>query len=372
MDGIKHDTHNTRKSKSKNMSKNMRREIRIGTKIVGDGHPCFVIAEIGMNHNGDLALAKQIIDAAIHAGVDAIKFQMFTAETLVTQDAQTYGNEDGHLPKYQQEMYKKYELSKEQYITLRTYCETKNILFFASVFDEYNADMLEAVGTCAYKIASCDLTHLPLLRHIARKGKPIIMSTGMATLDEVHDAVNAITSEGNDDIVLLHCISSYPAQIAKSNLRVIETLRENFPYPIGYSDHTPGGVSAVAAITLGASVVEKHLTTSKKIPGVDHHLSMEPHEMREMIENIHLIEQGLGTGEKIVTEAEQETRIMARRSIIAKADIPAGAVIVPEMLVIKRPGTGMAPKMLPIVLGKRTAVLIKRDTLINEKMLAGK
>jgi len=346
------------------------KEIPLGSsRFIGGNHPCIVVAEIGMNHNGELKLARQMIDSAKDCGADAVKFQIFTAEKLVTKGAKTYGAIKDHLPEYQQEMYKKYELAEDEYRALRDYCDEKGILFLASVFDEENADLLERVGTCAYKIASCDITHLPMLRYIARKNKPIILSTGMSTLDEVRDAVEAIKSEGNEQIVLTHCISSYPAEIDKSNLRAITTLKEEFGLPVGYSDHTPGEVSAISAVTLGAKLIEKHFTTDKSLPGVDHHLSMDPKDMKQMIDDIHLIEPGLGTGEKVVTEAEKETRAMARRSIISKTDIPAGTTISKEMLIIKRPGTGIAPKYLDRVVGKIAVKDIGAEVLISEEML---
>ena len=241
-------------------------------------------------------------------------------------------------------MYKKYELKEEEYKELKEYCSQKGVLFFASVFDEDNADMLERIGTCAYKIASCDISHIPLLKHISKKRKPIIMSTGMSTIEEVKEAVEAITSEGNKQIVLTHCVSSYPAEIEESNLKVITTLKKEFGFPVGYSDHTPGWISAIAAVALGAKVIEKHFTIDKKLPGVDHHLSMDPKEMKEMVNNIRVIEKGLGDGKKIITKAEIETRKMARRSVIAKVDIQKGMIITESMIVIKRPGTGIAAK----------------------------
>ncbi len=347
--------------------KNDMQHLKIADRVVGNG-PTFIIAEIGMNHNGEVRLAKEIIKAAHNCGCDAAKFQMFTAEKLVTKNAKTYGNL-GHLPEYQQEMYRKYELTKEQYRELKKYCDELGMIFFASVWDEENADLLEEVGGACFKLGSADITHLPLLKHIARKGKPVIMSTGMATLEEIHQAVDTITSEKNNQLILLHCISGYPTKVEESNLKMISALQKEFPFIVGFSDHTPGPFSSVAAVVLGAKVIEKHFTLDKTLPGVDHHLSMDVSEMKTMVEHIRLVEKALGDGEFKLTEAEQETRKMARRSIFANCFIPRGTRIKPEMLVIKRPGTGLSPKYLPHLVGKTSSLDIGEDTLLSPEML---
>jgi N-acetylneuraminate synthase/N,N'-diacetyllegionaminate synthase len=343
-------------------------ELRIGNRVIGPNSPCFIIAEIGMNHNGDVELAKKTIDAAADAGADAVKFQMFTAEKLVTKDAVTYGAVKGHLPKYQQEMYKKYELTKEQYDELKRHADRRGVVFFASVWDEENADLLEQVGGEVFKVGSADITHLPMLDHIARKQKPIILSTGMSTMDEIREAVDAIKKH-HAKLALLHCISSYPAKAEDAHLRSMQTLGKEFGCPVGFSDHTPGVVVDVTAVALGAKIIEKHFTIDKQLPGVDHHLSLDPKELREMVDAIRLVESTLGRSEKHVTAAEQETRRMARRSVIAKVDIPAGTVITKDMLVVKRPGTGLAPKLLHSLIGKKSAVAIPADTVLQEGMI---
>jgi N,N'-diacetyllegionaminate synthase len=349
------------------MERNM--EINIAGHKVGEGNPTFIIAEIGMNHNGNMELAKEMIQEAAKCGCDAAKFQIFTADKLVTKNARTYGNEKGHLPDFQQEMYRKHELTKEQYVQLKEYCDEMGLVFFGSVWDEDNADLLEDVGGACYKVGSVDITHLPMLKHIANKGKPIILSTGMATLQEIEEAVEVIKEAGNEQMVLLHCISGYPTKIEDSNLRFIETLRKSFPYPIGFSDHTPGSFSSVGAVTLGAKVIEKHFTTDKGLPGVDHHLSMDIKEMTKMVEQIRLMEKARGSGEHVLTDAEQETIKMARRSVVARRKISAGSVITKDMLVIKRPGTGMKPKEILRVIGMVADRDIKEDTVLQEEML---
>jgi len=337
-------------------------EIKIKDKIIGDGHPTFIIAEIGMNHNGDLKLAKKIIRAAAKAGADAAKFQIFTAEKLVTKDAETYGNQDGHLPKYQQEMYKKHEFTKEQYRQLKKYCDKLGLVFFASVWDEENADLLEDVGGEIFKFGSMDITHLPLLEHVAKKDKPIMLSTGMSTIDEVKEAVEVITRH-TDKLMLLHCVSAYPAKAEDANMRSMLQLKQ-FGFPIGFSDHTPDVLTDTVAVALGANIIEKHFTVDKKLPGVDHHLSLNPKEMKRMVDEIRLTEKMLGSQEKIITESEKETRMMARRSVIARVDIPQGTKITNEMLIIKRPGTGLHPRELHNIIGKKAKKHIKEDELI--------
>jgi N,N'-diacetyllegionaminate synthase len=342
------------------------KEIKIKNKIIGPGHPTFIIAEIGMNHNGDVELGKKMIDAAVECGCDAAKFQIFTAEKLVTKDARTYGNEDGHLPDYQQEMYKKHELSKQQWSELKKHCDKKSIIFFASAWDEDNVDLLNDIGGAIFKFGAADITHLPMLEYAAKKKKPIMLSTGMSTIDEVEEAVKTITKY-NDQLILLHCVSAYPAKAEDANMLSMLSLKK-FGFPIGFSDHTPDVLTDTVAVALGANVIEKHFTTDKKIPGVDHHLSFNPEEMKRMVKEIRLVEKMLGSEEKIITDSEKETRMMARRSVIARVHIPKGTAISKEMLIIKRPGTGLAPKEIYNIIGKKALENIKEDELLTREM----
>lgn len=339
--------------------------VSIGGRRIGGNNPCFLIAEIGMNHNGDVELAKKLILAAKEAGADAAKFQIFIAEKLVTKLAKTYGNEKGHLPPYQQEMYKKHELTESQYKELKSYCDKLGIIFFASVWDEDSADLLERVGGELFKIGSADLTYIPLLRHVAKKGRPIILSTGMATTDEIHEAVDTIKSYGNNNILLLHCVSGYPTKIEDANILVIETLKQEFDFPLGLSDHTETILSSILAVALGAKVIEKHFTIDKKLPGVDHHLSLDPEQFKDLVVNVRLAEKALGTKEKRVLAAEKETRGLARRSIVACENIPQGTVISDGMVTCKRPGGGIQPKYIDSIIGKRAKRDIKEDEVIS-------
>jgi N,N'-diacetyllegionaminate synthase len=341
--------------------------IKIGNKLIGEGHPTFIIAEIGMNHNGDINLAKKIIKAAKDAGADAAKFQIFTAEKLVTKEAETYGNEDGHLPKYQQEMYKKYEFSREKWREIKNYCDNIGIIFFASVWDEGNADLLEELGTSVFKISGMEITNFPLLEYIAKKKLPIILSTGMSTIKEVKEGLDVI-KKFNDQLILLHCIQAYPAKAEDANLLSMVSLREKFGFPIGFSDHTPDILTDTMAVALGANVLEKHFTIDKKLPGVDHHLSFDPAQMKKMVKEVRLVEKMLGSREKIVTESEKEARMMARKSVVANTIIPKGTIINKDMLAIKRPGTGLAPKEIYNIVGKKALKNIKEDELLSKDM----
>ena len=345
----------------------MVKKITVQNIIIGENYPTFIIAEIGMNHNGDVELGKKIIKAAVECGCDAAKFQIFTAEKLVTNDAETYGNEDGHLPKYQQAMYKKHELSKSQWIELKKYCDELGIIFFASAWDEENVDLLEEIGGAMIKFGAADITHLPLLEYAAQKRKPIIISTGMSTIEETDEAIKTITAH-TDDIVILHCVSAYPAKAEDANLRSMLSLKK-YGFPIGFSDHTPGILADTVAVALGANVIEKHFTIDKKIPGIDHHLSLNPEEMKRMVDEIRQVEKMLGSSEKIVTESEKETRMMARRSIISNCYIPKGVILTKEMIVIKRPGYGIHPREYNKIIGKRACQDIKADTLLTLDML---
>lgn len=322
-----------------------------------------------MNHNGDINLARKTIEAAKDAGADAVKFQIFTAEKLISRETKTYGVKDKGMPDTQLEMYKRFELTKDEYKGLEKLTKSLGLLFFASVFDEENADLAEDIGVELYKIASCDITHIELIKHIAKKDKPMVLSTGMSSLEEIKDAVAAIEEEGNNKIILLHCVSNYPAELEECNLRAIDTLKEEFDFPIGYSDHTLGILAPVVAVALGSSMIEKHFTLDKNLQGVDHYLSAEPKEFREMVEKIRTTEKSLGSGIKKPTRSETETKKLARRSIIARVNIPKGTVIARDMLIIKRPGTGLAPKHIGEIMGRKAKEDISEDEIISLEKL---
>ena len=341
--------------------------VKIAGRLIGEGKPCFIIAEAGVNHNGDVNLAKKLIDVARKAGADAVKFQTFSTEELVTAGAEKarYQRETTGADGAQFEMLQKLELGPGDFKKLSVYAREKDIIFLSSPFDKGSADLLDNLGVPAFKVPSGEITNFPLLKYIARKKKPVILSTGMSTLDEIKEAVEIIRREGSKEIVLLHCVSCYPARVEDMNLKVMETLRRTFGLPVGLSDHTVGIYIPVAAVALGACVIEKHFTLDKKLPGPDHQASLEPGELREMVKAIRDVEKALGDGLKRLTDEEEANKKAARRSLVAGVDIPAGAVITEEMLDIKRPGTGLEPRFINSVIGKKAKKKIASGEVIT-------
>jgi len=339
-------------------------KIKINDRIVGDGEPCFIIAEAGVNHNGDVELAKKLIDVTEEAKVDAIKFQTFKTENVVTKDAPKadYQIKNTDSNKSQYKMLKELELKEEDFKELYRYARKKGIIFLSTPFDFESADFLDELGIPAFKISSTDLTNLPFLEYVAEKGKPVILSTGMGTLGEIEDAINTIKNTGDNEIVLLHCITNYPADFESLNLRAIQTLREAFKLPVGFSDHSLGIYAPLVAVALGAVVIEKHFTLDKNLPGPDHKASLDTRELKEMVKWIRLTEKSLGDGIKKPTPEEEEIKKVARRSIVTKVNIPKGTVITEEMITFKRPGTGLSPKYYKEIIGKRA----RRDINIDE------
>lgn len=341
--------------------------IRIGDRWVGPGHPCFIIAEAGVNHNGDLDLARRLVDAAAAAGADAVKFQTFRAERVVSRGAPKaeYQKATTSPDESQLEMLRRLELSPEAHRELAGYARERGILFLSTPHDQESIDLLADLGVPAFKVGSGDLTNLPYLRHLARKGRPILLSTGMATLGEVEEALAVIFAEGNREVVLLHAVSSYPAPPEDCNLRAMGTLAAAFRVPVGFSDHTLGLEVALAAVALGACVIEKHLTLDRSLPGPDHKASLEPEEFRAMVEGIRRVERALGDGVKRPAPSEENTRVVARKSLVAATEIPPGTRIRPEMVAVKRPGTGLPPRCLDAILGRETRRGIPADQPIT-------
>jgi len=340
--------------------------MKIGARLIGEGEPCFIIAEAGVNHNGDIGLAKELIDAAKKAGADAVKFQTFKAENLVTENAEMAEYQKKNLGKKESQlkMLKKYELNYNDFKRLKRYCDKKGIIFLSTPHSEDAVDFLEPLVP-AYKIGSGDLTNLPFLEKIAQKKKPIILSTGMAMLDEVREAVKVIKKHGNNKIILLHCTTNYPCPIEEVNLKTMLTLKREFRLPVGYSDHTLGILVPIMAVAMGAQVLEKHFTLNKNLPGPDHKTSLEPDELREMVKKVREAEKALGDGIKKPTKSEEKIKKIVRKSIVAKNDIPGDAVITEDMLIIKRPGIGIKPKYLNKIIGKKAKKDIKKDSLIK-------
>ena len=330
----------------------------------------FIIAEAGVNHNGSIALAKQLIDVAAEAGADAVKFQTFVAEEVVSNDAPKaeYQKQTTDPSESQLDMIKKLELSKEEHQELMNYAKIKNIMFLSTPFDKRSVDMLVELGVPLIKISSGEITNHPFLKYIAKKGLPIILSTGMSTLEEVGDSISVIKGAGCTNLTLLHCTSNYPARVEDCNLLAMKTIAHTFDFPVGYSDHTPGIYVPLAATAMGACVIEKHFTLDKNLPGPDHMASLEPDELEEMVRGIRLVEKALGSPVKAPVESELEVRDVARKSIVAKVDISAGTVIIEDMLAYKRPDVGVSPKDVDQIIGQVPISEIKKDSLINFEM----
>lgn len=346
--------------------------ISIVDRQIATDMPCFVIAEVGVNHNGRMDLARDLVDAAVGAGADAVKFQTFKAENLATGDAPkaAYQRSSTGDVESQSEMLRRLELSYDQFRELHEYCRARSILFLSTPFDEEAADFLDGLGVPAFKVASGEITNLPLLTHIARKGKPVLLSTGMSYLGEVEHAVQAIRGTGNNSLALFHCSGNYPTAAEDVNLRAMQTLSAVFGVPVGYSDHTLGIEVALAAVALGACMIEKHLTLDRLLPGPDHQASIETAEFRALVKGIRRIEMSLGDGFKVPTARELETASIARRSLVAARDIPAGTILTDELIVIKRPGTGLPPSLKPFLIGRATRVGIRAGDLIGLEMLS--
>lgn len=323
-------------------------EIRLGEKAVGGNAPVLIIAEAGVNHNGDLELAYRLVDTAVQAGADAVKFQTFRADRVASAAApkaayqqRTTGSAESQL-----DMLRRLELSHDAHRKLQAYCGSRGILFLSTPFDTESADLLDDLGVPAFKIGSGEITNLPFLEHIAAKQKPVILSTGMAYLGEVDAAVRAVRAAGCDRLILLHATSNYPADPADANLRAMQTLAAAFRVPVGYSDHTPGIEVPLAAVAMGACVLEKHFTLDRNMPGPDQAASLEPGDLCAMVAAVRKVEAALGDGIKAPAASEENTRMIARRSLAAAIDIPCGAVLEPCMLAAVRPATGLPPTLL--------------------------
>jgi len=332
-------------------------KIRI-EKTIGENSPCFIIAEAGINHDGDINKAKQLIDQAALAGADAVKFQTHLSEKEMLKNAFTADYVGDSLF----DLLKRVELSKQDHIELKNYAEQKGIMFISTPFSKEAADLLEEIGVNVFKIGSGEMTNLPLLEHIAKKQKPMIISTGMSTLAEIKETVDFV-KEINSNIAVLHCTSSYPSKYKDVNLKFISKLKQELRIPVGLSDHSEGIYTALAGVALGACIVEKHFTISKEWPGPDQAASIEPEELKELVKGIRAVEKALGDVKKI-NEDELPVKKMARESVVSLTDIPQGTVIQKDMVWVKRPGTGIPAKDLNKVIGRTVKKDIKSDQLI--------
>ncbi len=342
--------------------------LELGARTLGEGSPCLVIAEAGVNHNGDVKLAHELVDVAANAGADAVKFQTFDPATLVSRTAAMAAYQVGSTgaARTQAEMLAELVLPRAAHRELRTHAEDRGILFFSTPFDEASADFLEELGVLAFKLASGELTNHPFLAHVARKGRPMLVSTGMANLAEVDAALEAIRAAGNPGVALLHCVTSYPAEARDSNLLAMRTLRNAFEVPTGFSDHSQGIDVALAAVALGAVVIEKHFTLDRAMPGPDHRASLDPGELDRMVSAIRTVESARGDGIKAPRPAELPLIVAARKSLHATRDLPAHHVLVPADVIALRPGNGISPARLPGIIGRPLRRPVAEGALFEE------
>ena len=346
--------------------------VKIAGRVIGPGERCFIIAEAGVNHNGNIEMAHGLIDVAVEAGADAVKFQTFRASQVISPRAPkaAYQMRTTRADESQLEMVRKLELPFVVFRELSERCREHGIIFLSTPFDEESVDFLAGLDVPAIKVPSGELTNLPLLRRIGQKGTPLILSTGMSYLEEVERAVRTVREEGCADLVLLHCTSSYPADPGECNLRAMETLCTTFAVPVGYSDHTPGIEIACAAVALGACVIEKHFTLDRSLPGPDHGASLDPAQLRDLVRAIRSVETAIGDGIKRPMPGELEVRSVARRSLVAARNLAAGDVLTPHDVAARRPGTGISPIELERVVGRRTTVAIQAEELLHWDQLA--
>jgi len=328
-----------------------------------------IIAEAGVNHNGDVGRARQLIDAAAAAGADLVKFQTFSADRLVTRvatkaeyQARTTAEEES-----QHEMLRQLELSADAHNELIEYCAAKRIGFFSTAFDFESVDLLVSLGQERFKIASGEITNLPLLQKIGGLGNEVILSTGMATLGDIESAIEALEQAGTPRarITVLHCTTEYPTPMTDVNLRAMQSIRNAFGVDVGYSDHTPGIEVATAAVAMGACVIEKHFTMNQDLPGPDHKASLEPDELAALVAAIRNIEIALGDGIKRNSRSEARNRPVMRKSIVARVPIGIGEIFSPENITVKRPGTGISPMRWDEVIGRTAAHDFSEDDLIE-------
>jgi N,N'-diacetyllegionaminate synthase len=345
-------------------------KLNIADRWVGDEQPCFIIAEAGANHNRDLGLAKELIAVASEAKADAVKFQTYSAETLYSRRTPRFTYLEGITDKSTWDLIKEIELPREWQAELAAEASKRGILFMSTPFDYRAVDELDALGVPAFKMASFEIVDLPLMRYAASRGKPMIVSTGLADYEDISDALAACRAVGNASVVLLQCASLYPAPPGRMNLRTMETMRRAFGVPTGLSDHSLGIHVSVAGAALGACVIEKHYTLSRSLRGPDHPFAIEPGELRELVRQVREVQEALGDGLKLGPAPEElEMHQKARRSLVAARDIRLGTRIEREMVVVKRPGFGIKPKYLDLVIGRVAKQDIAEDTVLTWEMV---
>lgn len=345
--------------------------LQIGNRTIGKDKPVFIIAEIGINHNGDSRIAMEMIDAIADAGADCVKFQTFSAEEFVNDKDEMfeYISQGKKVQESMLDMFKRNELDRSEFEELFLHAHKRGLIPLSTPTDFHAVELLEQLGAGAFKVGSDDLVYTPFLQYVARKNKPIILSTGMANEEDVRRAVETIRREGNNQIALLHCVSEYPTPPENVNLRKIDTIRSLFKLPVGYSDHSWGYTSALGAVAMGACIIEKHFTLDRNMPGPDHRFSSDPSELTEMVTRIRELELNFGSKELSPTEPEKEMALLARRSIVAATDISAGKTLSMEDFAFKRPGTGLLPFEVENLIGMQLNENIVKGTQLNLNMV---
>ena len=345
----------------------MNKTLSIGNRKIGYKNPVFIIAEAGVNHNGDMELALQLINNAKLCGADCIKFQTFKAEQVASDDAPkaSYQLETTDPEESQIDMLKKLELPIDCYKKLVEKCNEQDIIFLSTPYNEEDIDFLDDLGVLAFKLASMHATEPKIIQYAASKGKPVILSTGMTTLDEVDEAVKHFRKIGNEQLVLLQCTTNYPSLLEDSNLLSMQTMRDTFDVLVGYSDHTKDDTSCIVAATLGATVIEKHFTLDRTLPGPDQTTSYEPKEFKRLVNNIRNVNKILGNPNKEPSEIEKKNALGMRRSLVSKTIISAGEIISGNMLTFKRPAKGLPPKYFDSFVGKKALKDIPANSFLT-------
>jgi N,N'-diacetyllegionaminate synthase len=351
----------------------MENKLNLNGRLVGQAEPPYFIAEIGSNHNGDMQLCRRLIDSAEACGADAVKFQSWSRSSLISRAEYArntrYEDKKRHFGTLE-EMVERYKLTPEQHHEIASYCRAKEITFLSSCFSPEEADLLESLDVPTFKIASMDINHLSLLKYVARKGRPVILSTGMASLGEIERALGTLKDGGARTVALLHCISIYPPDYSIINLHNITTLRDTFDVPVGFSDHTLGTAIPLAAVALGACIVEKHFTLDKDMEGWDHAISADPVELETIIREGKNVFTALGSKVRTVSQAEIEKASLFRRSLVLKRAMKAGEVISEHDLAFKRPGSGIRPDEMPFILGRSLIIDKEEDDILEWSDLA--
>jgi N,N'-diacetyllegionaminate synthase len=345
--------------------------VDVGGREIGPGRPCFVIAEAGVNHNGDVELARRLVDVAADAGADAVKFQTFRAEAVVAAEAPkaAYQLETTSPAETQREMLDRLELDAGAFSELKARAEERGLVFLSTPFDAESVDVLDELGVAAFKVASPDLVNYLLLDDVAARGRPVILSTGLAELGEVESAVARLRSRGCDQVLILHCVSEYPARPEDANLRAIATLADRLSLPVGFSDHTVGEAVPLAAVAVGAVALEKHFTLDRGLAGPDHAASLEPEELRRLVTGIRDVEASLGSGVKRPADGELRNLVTVRRSLAAVDDLPSGTALTAGMLIALRPATGISPSLVDDVVGRTLSRALARGEILRPEDL---